>query len=770
MTLDRFFIFLCLSFLPILWLSQQALLSVMLFATLLMLYFGFKRQIFPFMLGLAMLLSYGQVLNIANQAENFTAYKSSQPIEIVKILKQQDYQTAIGRLTSGQNIYLNWQAKTPLQLNAVYQAEFNLRPISGRSNIGNFDRQRWYFANHIDGLATIRKAELIDQTNLPFRTQWLNRTYEQTQSLATQGLLLALAFGERAWLKSEHWQIFQQTTTAHLIAISGLHIALAFGFGFWFAKLGQWLMLRAKYRYDFVQQISFSYLLPRLMGFAFALSYSYLAGFAIPTVRAIFAISLILLCQFARRHYTPSQFWWRIVAILLILDPITILSDSFWLSILAVASLILWYRYFPLKQFDWLIPQWLHKPFFKPILSLLHLQTGIFFLFSPVQFFFFEGYSPLSFLANLLIVPLYSFMLVPVILFTLLTDNLLYSWQLADWLGQLSLWLIEPLSYSWFTLSQLNQWHLLAVNGLVLVLIYMKNRAKSWHFLAKLGAVLVSIYFAGTFYFKSDNWIEWITFDISQGLAQALIYKDASGQKQAIFYDTGASWGEGSQKNSMANLEILPYLKRNDIQVEAIFISHDDNDHAGGVVDLLNAYPQAQLFSSGQTAYATRIPESCDAGKIWQFGEIKFTAVFPEKTVKRAENQHSCVLLVEIDRLKLLFTGDAGVEQERIFSPLVGKIDFLQVGHHGSKTSTGETLLANARPEVAIISVGRWNPWKMPNQSVVERLKKYEVKIFDTAKVGMIKVIFEEGKYQIKTSRTRSSAWYQGYFNNNPED
>ena len=87
-----------------------------------------------------MLLSYGQVLKIANQAENFTAYKSIQPIEIIKILKQQEYQTAVGQLTSGQKIYLNWQAKTPLQLNATYQVELNLRPISGRSNIGNFDQ------------------------------------------------------------------------------------------------------------------------------------------------------------------------------------------------------------------------------------------------------------------------------------------------------------------------------------------------------------------------------------------------------------------------------------------------------------------------------------------------------------------------------------------------------------------------------------------------------------------------------------------------------
>lgn len=764
--IDRFFILLCLSFLPILWIPESALLPATILAGLIMLWFSIKRQILPFLFGLIMLLSYGQIFEIANQAKNFTAYKDKQAVEITKILKQQEYETAIGKLADGSQIYLNWQAKTPLSLHATYLVELNPRPISARSNIGNFDRQRWYFANHIDGIATTRKAEISPENDLPFRTRWLNHAYQQAENLGTQGLLLALAFGERAWLKTDHWQLFQQTTTAHLIAISGLHIALAFGFGFWFAKIGQWLWLRlGTFRYSFRQKIGFSYLFPRLIGFCFAFSYSYLAGFAIPTVRALFAISFILLCQFARMHYTSSQLWWRIVAILLILDPITILSDSFWLSILAVASLILWYRYFPLSQFEWLIPEKLNKPFFKPILGLLHLQTGIFFLFSPVQFFFFEGYSPLGFIANLLIVPLYSFVLVPTILFTLLTDNLLHTWHIADYLAQFSLWLIEPLSHSWITLSKQNQWHLLVLNALFLVMLYIKNQHKSWQFIVKNVAVLVSIYSVGLFFFQIENKTEWITFDIGQGLAQALIYQDTSGQKQAVFYDTGASWGEGSQRNSMMNLEILPYLKRNNIAVKAVFISHDDNDHAGGVEDLLKAFPEAEFYSSGQTAYAGKTPEPCIAGKTWQFGEFQLSAIFPEKISPRAENQHSCVLLVEIDRLKLLFTGDAGVEQERLFAHLAGKIDFLQAGHHGSKTSTGETLLSITQPEVAIISVGRWNPWKMPHTSVVERLQKHQVQILDTSKTGMIKVIFKEGKWQIETSRTQSSAWYQGYFN-----
>ena len=65
-----------------------------------------------------------------------------------------------------------------------------------------------------------------------FRTHFLQNSLKQTEGLSLQGLLIALAFGERAWLDNKTWLIYQQTNTAHLIAISGLHIGLAMGIGF----------------------------------------------------------------------------------------------------------------------------------------------------------------------------------------------------------------------------------------------------------------------------------------------------------------------------------------------------------------------------------------------------------------------------------------------------------------------------------------------------------------------------------------------------------
>lgn len=763
MRLDHAVICFALAMLPLLAFPLAWLPYALGIIALLALFCLIKRAYWLGAMVLLILLSYWRVYDFANQLANQTAYKGTEVVRIVQLQKQQEYQTAIGERQNGERIYLTWQNQTPLLLERDYQITLNLRPVSGRLNIGNFDRQRWYVANRIQGLATVKQATLLESGNPSFRTDWLMRVHQQTENLPTQGLLLALAFGERAWLNSTHWQQFQQTGTAHLIAISGLHIALAFGFGFWLAKIGQWCVLAFGQRFPIftLQAVGYSPYFARIVGFLFALGYSYLAGFAIPTQRALWAISAVLLCQFVRRHYTPSQLWWRIVAILLVIDPLSVLSDSFWLSILAVASLILWYRYFPLARLATLNSLCQRSILLKVIISLMHLQFGILLIFAPVQFFFFQGSSPFTFLANLLIVPLYSFLLVPLILFTLLTDNLLHTWQLADWIAQGSIVLITPMADYWLPLSYERQWHLLTLNGIILCglagWIY-RFTARQWG-----QSLLVIMLFYASFYGWKSNApkAEWVTFDVGQGLAQALVF-EASGQKQAVFYDTGVSWGNASQ-NSMAGLEILPYLQREGIEVIAIFLSHDDNDHSGGVATLLQHFPQARLISSSQKRYGKHSPEVCLAGQKWQFGVFHLTALFPSQSVSQAKNQDSCILLVEIDRLRLLLTGDTGVEQERQWAASAEQVDFLQVPHHGSKTSSSETLLQATQPKVAVISAGRWNPWKLPNNAVVERFKRNQIEVLNTAEVGMVRVVFSEKGAEMQTARTKNSPWYQGY-------
>lgn len=766
MNLDKLTFYFIVGSLPILWLP----LGGISFATLVFIAAAFclllNRKWWLVALCTVLAFSYGQVWYIAKKADEQTAYKTTAELKITRLLKQQEYQTAVGEILDGQEkgkqIYLTWLSETQLNLDHIYQAELNIRPISSRLNQGNFNRQRWYFANHIDGISSVRKATLLDTQTLSLRSQWIQHIRQHTDGLATQGLLLALAFGERAWLDNATWRIFQDTTTAHIIAISGLHIALAFGIGFWFAKAIQWGLMRIA----ILQAVGFSHFFTYAVGFVFAFGYSFLAGFAIPTLRALLAISFVLLCQGLRYHYTAWQLWSRVVAVLIAIDPMNLLSDSFWLSVLAVASLIFWYQHFPLKQFP--SPQ-ISKKFpktYRLLASLIHLQLGIWLVFSPVQLYFFEGTSPYAFLANVIAVPLYSSVLVPLILLGLLTNNVLWSWQVADQITQWSLWLIEPLSHSWITLTPSQQYSLLFVNALILLGLYLFIQQKSVRFsllvfTAVLGAA-TSGYLLHFLYQKAispKNWGEWITFDVGQGLAMALVYQEQA-QKKAVLYDTAASWESGS----MAMLEILPYLKREGISVEAIFLSHDDNDHSGGVAELLTAYPKAKLFSASLKRYAERQAESCVQGDSWQFGAWHLTAVYPKARVARARNHDSCVLLAEIAGTKILLTGDTGVEQEREFAVQVGKIDFLQVPHHGSKTSTSLSLLEQTQPEMTIVSTGRWNMWKMPNPQIVERLAERNISLFNTAKTGMVKVTLSEKGWKMETARSQNAAWYKGFF------
>lgn len=756
MNIDRVCWLILGSLLPLLHLPQNLLGLGVVWAMVLGGCALYRKSYLLVLVALLVSCGYIRIILFAENVQQQTAYTTNEVITVRQILKQNEYQAAIAQRHNGEKLYVIWQSNTALQSGGRYQAELRIRPVASRLNDGNFNRQRWLLAQHIQATATVKQANYLG-VEQSLRLVWLEQVRQQTAELSTQGILLALAFGERAWLSLEHWQLFQQTATAHLIAISGLHIALAFGIGFWFAKgclggLG-WLFARLKWP----QAVRNPHFFAIFIGFLTACLYSFLAGFAIPTTRALIAISFVLTCRLARRHYTAWQLWTRGVTLLVILDPLTLLSDSFWLSILAVAALIFWYRYFPLSAFPHL-SDWQKSAKWKAfLLNLLHLQLGITLCFLPVQFYFFEGHSLLAFWANLGIVPLYSFCAVPLILFGLFVNQPLL-WALVEQLLQFSITFLKPLAGEWKILSRYEQWQWLVFALFVLAVLHYRHYLRDG-----LSAIVVASLAClqlpqGLNVIEEKPLVEWWHFDVGQGLAMAFIYYE-NDHKKAVLYDTGASWAGGS----MAELEIIPFLKRHGIAVESIILSHEDNDHAGGIQPLLAHYPQAELIVSGENRYSAQRSSACKAGQTWRWGQLQLTALFPPQVVKKAKNEHSCVLVASIGQFRILLTGDSGGAQERDFAAKVGKVDFLQVGHHGSKTSTSYTLLAQTQPDYALISAGRFNPWKMPSLSVVSRLDEFGIKHLNTAKQGMITVRFYADRYEIETSRHRRSAWYVQY-------
>ena len=453
------------------------------------------------------------------------------------------------------------------------------------------------------------------------------------------------------------------------------------------------------------------------------------------------------------------------------------LSVSFWLSCGAVACLILWYRYVPFSLFQWKNRSF--SPKVRWILSLFHLQFGLLLFFTPLQLFLFNGLSLSGFLANLIAVPLYSFFLVPLILFAIFTNGACFSWQLANKLAEGITWLISVVQGNWFNVSFNLALVLTALcAGMFMLIIWRIYRepeisSTTWQvkrakfFTLNLSKPLLkndrinalrcsfgimSLCFMILLFKQLSKPIWQVdTLDVGQGLA-TLIVKNGKG----ILYDTGPAW----QGGNMAELEILPYLQREGITLEKLILSHDDNDHAGGASTILKAYPNVEFITPSGKNYGENHRTFCTAGRHWDWQGLHFQILSPYSIVERADNPHSCVILVDDGKHRVLLTGDAEAKNEQIFARSLGKIDVLQVGHHGSKTSTSEYLLSQVRPDIAIISSGRWNPWKFPHYSVMERLHRYKSAVENTAISGQVRVNFFKDRLEIQQARTEFSPWY----------
>ena len=763
---------LTLLFLPQSWLLPWQVALVIAFA-LIFLFIFIRRNFLVFLAFFVVFLGYAHhsAISLLQQTQSITAQKQVVTFEIQEILHQQDYQTLIATATLADNlreqrIFLNWKAKELPQLSEIWQAEISLRPLSARLNFGGFDRQQWYFSKGITAVGTVKSAvKIADVSSL--RAEKLQQVRKQTEGLSLQGLLIALAFGERAWLDKNTWSIYQQSNIAHLIAISGLHIGLAMGIGFCLVRVMQ-VFLSTSFIHPYF---------PLVFGVLFALIYAYLAGFSVPTFRAISALVFVFFIQIIRRHYSPIQLFTVVVAFLIFCDPLMPLSVSFWLSCGAVGCLILWYSYVPFSLF-----QWKNRPFppkVRWIFSLFHLQFGLLLFFTPLQLFLFNGLSLSGFLANLIAVPLYSFLLVPLILFAVFTNGAFFSWQFANKLAEVITGLISVFQGNWLTVS-FNLALVLTVlcGGIFMLIIWSISREseissstrqvkRARFFTLNLSKPLLeddrinvlrcsfgimSLCFM-ILLFKQLNNPTWQvdTLDVGQGLA-TLIVKNGKG----ILYDTGPAW----QGGNMAELEILPYLQREGITLEKLILSHDDNDHAGGASTILKMYPNVEFITPSRKNYGENHRTFCTAGRHWDWQGLHFQILSPHSIVERADNAHSCVILVDDGKHRVLLTGDAEAKNEQIFARTLGKIDVLQVGHHGSKTSTSEYLLSQVRPDVAIISSGRWNPWKFPHYSVMERLHRYKSAVENTAVSGQVRVNFFQDRLEIQQARTEFSPWY----------
>ena len=180
------------------------------------------------------------------------------------------------------------------------------------------------------------------------------------------------------------------------------------------------------------------------------------------------------------------------------------------------------------------------------------------------------------------------------------------------------------------------------------------------------------------------------------------------------------------------------YLPFWDKKIEAVVISHWDNDHGGALPKILKSYEIDRLYESGvggseieQKIYT----EKLRAGDRVKYGEIDFEVIYP-RDFGGEGNDNSLVVVLNYGDKKFMFTGDVDTLGEgEMMSWWKTGVEGIKIAHHGSESGSGEEWLKRLRPAVAVISVGK-NNYGHPTEIVLERLRKMGIKILRTDQGG----------------------------------
>ena len=619
-----------------------------------------------------------------------------------------------------------------------WQMTLKLRPIHGQLNEGGFDNQRYALAQRMPLTGRVIEAASIDST-CSLRARYIESVSAALTPFAWRDVLLALGFGERVSLSDEVRTLLRDTGTAHLMAISGLHIGLAGTLGWLLARLIQLCMPARLIGYRF----------PLFMLLAGAATYTWLAGSNPPAVRTLAALFVWGLLRLSGRNWSAWQVWLCCVAGILFIEPTSVLSESLWLSAFAVASLIFWYQWAPFPGAH--LALWLRFP-----LGLLHLQLGMMLLLMPLQLMMFHGLSLTSLVANLIAVPAITFGAVPLILAGMLLNLVRWSWAeetlwtLADRLLQLIFDFLHVLPAGWKEVDERYQWL-----SLVPWLAIVVWRVRFVFFSPVTAAVIIAL-LATPLWLKQKK-ADWALHMLDVGHGLALIIERNG---KALLYDTGNAWPGGDSGRQV----IIPWLRWHHLQPEEVVLSHEHLDHRGGLESLLKAWPQLNIRSA--LGWAKHQP--CVQGESWRWQGLTFTAYWPPANRVQKGNNGSCVIRVDDGKNSVLLTGDIEAPAELAMLKQHGqslRSDILVVPHHGSRTSSGDALLSRVKGSVALASVSRYNAWRLPSVKVTRRYAKQRYEWHDTAQSGQLSLFFSAEGWQIKGLREQIlPRWYHQWF------
>lgn len=630
------------------------------------------------------------------------------------------------------------------------QLEGTLELDISRINPGTRSIEDYYRRRDVHTALRLRghdALERLESGSLLSPTYWASRFRSHVATRlsavvpdASRPFILTVLLGDRRRITDETYTAFLESGTAHILAVSGVHIGIIF------------MTISIMLRLVMPKRRRLRIYLTIIAVLLFAL----IAGARVSSLRAAIMIALYLASElFDREPDTPTAL--SLAAILFTLhDPDAVLDAGFQLSFLSIASIFVFSPAFHLRM------HWLPGVLREALSTTFAVQILAF----PVAISLFHVMPLSGLVANLIVIPL----LTVVLWLSVLTAGtalvftpaaLLFAHATHPFILAILAIVngISEFGITYFYLSAPTPAAIAAYAAAAMLLLVTLNavRHRARWTAALACALVVTVLLWKPFYPESE-----VTFlDVGHGDA-AFIRTPGGGH---ILIDAGDQNGF----LDMGKRVIAPFLWSNHVsRIDALLITHPDRDHIGGVAYLLDHFPVAAVYLGNphnDSAEEQALLAQCERlginvhrltrGDALHVHGARLEVLHPPRDWPDylPLNDSSLTLRLTWPGLSVLFPGDAEAAAEDAIAALDCTARILKVPHHGSRTSSSRAFIDAVNPDLAIISVGRRVPRSVLSADVVQRYRASGITVLRTDIAGGIRIVTRDGKLVVQTAR-----------------
>lgn len=540
------------------------------------------------------------------------------------------------------------------------------------------------------------------------------------------GFTKALLLGERSDLDYETKTAFEISGISHIVAVSGLHVSILFA-----------LVLTV---------FGYRRVITAAVGIPLVILFMAVAGFTPSIVRAGIMQILVMLAMLLDREYDPPTALAVACLVILGVNPLTITSVGFQMSVACIIGIFLFYQ----KIYGWMVSK-LHAQegrdrktkLKRSIASSVAVTLSATVMTIPLSAFYFGSVSLIGVVTNLLVL-----WAVSIIFYGVMAVLLLGAlWMpLGAFFGSILAWLIR---YVLLVARVLSKVPLAAVFTksmyivfwlafcYILLAAFLASKNKRPILLAVcMAAGLVASVLGSYIGWRMDD-CRVTVIDVGQG--QSILLQTVG---KSFLVDCG-----GDDDEVTADIVAETLLSQGVYRLDGVILTHFDRDHAGALPHLLTRIPAETVYLP-LSPYAQEFTESVqeDCGKVTLVEGTMLlqlddaTITIAGSILSNSDNESGLGILFQAGNCDILITGDRSSAGEELMMRQIAipKLELLIVGHHGSKYATSGELLEFARPDIAVISVGADNSYGHPSPEAVYRLMEAGCVIYRTDLHGTV--------------------------------